>query len=196
MTPNIEQASECFMCQQAGRGGCLECRTQWLIADIRHAAYEKLGVEQNQREWEERAEKAEARLAQAEIWIAAAKEEIAVTRRSLDAWMESAAQACRNTNFYRDIVVKIGKMLGEAAYISDDGSRRQEVITLKVPELVKAQSERIATLEKALGEIEAMRIEDVTDGSGPSDCTPREKGYLRYVGRSHIIAKEALERSK
>ena len=64
-TPTPEQtpeqlAASCFMCRQAGREGCLECRTSRLIADIRTSLYERMGTEQNQSEWEERANKAEA----------------------------------------------------------------------------------------------------------------------------------------
>ncbi len=56
------QAQSCFMCQQAGQGGCLECRTHRLIADIKTSLYERLGAEQNQSEWEERALAAEQAL--------------------------------------------------------------------------------------------------------------------------------------
>lgn len=56
------QAQSCFMCQQAGPGGCLECRTHRLIADIKTSLYERLGAKHNQSEWEERALIAEAAL--------------------------------------------------------------------------------------------------------------------------------------
>ena len=54
------------------------------------------------------------------------------------AWRESAAQMSRNAEYYRGLVVKIGEMFGEAAYISDDGSKQQDVLCAKVPELVSA----------------------------------------------------------
>lgn len=57
--------------------------------------------------------------------------------RLAQAWYETAAQMHRNECYYRGLVVQIGKMLGDAAYISDDGSRQQDVLCAKVPELVR-----------------------------------------------------------
>lgn len=60
----------------------------------------------------------------------------AVARR-IAAWMETAAQAYRNEDFYRGIVVQIGEMFGDAAKTSNDGSIQQDVLALKVAPLVK-----------------------------------------------------------
>lgn len=57
--------------------------------------------------------------------------------RSLSAWYETARQHCRNEEYYRGLVVEIGKMLGDEAYIADDGSRMEDVLCAKVPELVR-----------------------------------------------------------
>ena len=57
--------------------------------------------------------------------------------RALTAWWETAAMAFRNADYYRGLMIEIGKMLGDEAYISDDGSRQDEVLCAKVPELVK-----------------------------------------------------------
>lgn len=54
------QPQECFMCTQY-REGCLECRTHRLLSDIRSGMYDKMGLDQNRREWEERAIKSEER---------------------------------------------------------------------------------------------------------------------------------------
>jgi len=51
-------------------------------------------------------------------------------------WESIAAQERRNTEYYRGLVISIGKMLGEESYISDDGSVQQDVLCAKVPELV------------------------------------------------------------
>ena len=59
----------------------------------------------------------------------------AVAQR-IAAWMDSAAQFCRNQEFYQGIITQIGEMFGEAAKTSDDGSVQQDVLALKVPELV------------------------------------------------------------
>jgi len=53
-------------------------------------------------------------------------------------WREAAAQYARNEDFYRGIVRQIGEMFGEAARTSDDGSVQEDVLALKVPELVEA----------------------------------------------------------
>jgi hypothetical protein len=57
----------------------------------------------------------------------------------LSEWYDIAEQASRNTNYYRGLVVKIGKMLGPDAYISDDGSIQDDVLCAKVPELVASK---------------------------------------------------------
>ena len=57
--------------------------------------------------------------------------------RERDAWIETAAQHCRNEAYYRGLVIKIGETLGKSAYISDDGSEQQDVLCARVPELVQ-----------------------------------------------------------
>jgi hypothetical protein len=62
--------------------------------------------------------------------------EIEREQKHTDAWYDTAAQHCRNEEYYRGLLVKIGEMIGEAAYISYDGSRQQDVLCAKIPELV------------------------------------------------------------
>ncbi len=57
--------------------------------------------------------------------------------RAIQGWHDTAAQYCRNEEYYRGLVEEIGRMFGDAAYISDDGSRQQDVLCAKVPELVR-----------------------------------------------------------
>lgn len=57
----------------------------------------------------------------------------------LAAWMDSAAQFHRNEIFYHGIITEIGEMFGVAAKTSDDGSVQENVLALKVPELVRAK---------------------------------------------------------
>ena len=59
----------------------------------------------------------------------------------LRAWYDTAAQYARNEEYYRGLVQEIGAMFGEEAYISDDGSKQQDVLCSKVPELVRAKME-------------------------------------------------------
>jgi hypothetical protein len=63
---------------------------------------------------------------------------IAREQSATDAWYDTAAQMCRNTEYYRDLCVQIGEAIGEQAYIADDGSRSQDVLCAKLPGLVRA----------------------------------------------------------
>jgi len=60
----------------------------------------------------------------------------AVSKR-IAGWIDYAAQAQRNSDFYQGIVRQIGEMFGDASKTSDDGSLQDDVLALKVPELVK-----------------------------------------------------------
>lgn len=59
------------------------------------------------------------------------------TVESSRAWMAHAAGYARDVDFYRGLVVQIGEMLGKAAYTADDGSISEDVLCIKVPELVR-----------------------------------------------------------
>ena len=51
-------------------------------------------------------------------------------------WAQTAAQYARNAEFYRELLMRVSAHLGKAVYVSDDGSRQDEPLLLKVPELV------------------------------------------------------------
>jgi hypothetical protein len=62
-------------------------------------------------------------------------------------WMDTAAQNLRNTDFYRNLLVKCAENLGplkHKAYIQDDGGVVDSPLALKIPGLV-------AELAKAAG---------------------------------------------
>lgn len=59
--------------------------------------------------------------------------------RLVQGWHDTAAQHCRNEEYYRGLVIEIGKMLGPEVYVSDDGSVQHDVLCAKVPELVAAR---------------------------------------------------------
>ena len=61
----------------------------------------------------------------------------AVAKR-IAAWMDTAAQAQLNCDYYRSLVVRCGNALGETAKTCDDGSMSADVLCAKVPELVVA----------------------------------------------------------
>jgi hypothetical protein len=79
----------------------------------------------------------------------------AVARR-IAAWMDAAAMFNRNSDFYRGIVVQIGEMFGEAAKTSDDGSVQQDVLALKVPELVASLRSALAAAQEEIGTFKAF----------------------------------------
>ncbi len=54
--------------------------------------------------------------------------EVAHLRRGINAWQETAEQHARKEEYYRSLVVRIGELLGEESYISDDGSVQQDVV--------------------------------------------------------------------
>ena len=54
-------------------------------------------------------------------------------------WLETAHQHHRNEEYYRGLVVQIGEMLGDAAFIADDGVKHLDVLCAKVPDLVRAR---------------------------------------------------------
>lgn len=53
-------------------------------------------------------------------------------------WMDTAAQNQRNADYYRGLLVRCGEAIGNRAYIADDGSRSEDVLCAKIPELVDA----------------------------------------------------------
>jgi len=59
----------------------------------------------------------------------------AVAKR-IAAWIETAAQNQRNTDYYRGLLEKCGKEIGDRAYTSDDGVRGPDVLCAKIPEII------------------------------------------------------------
>lgn len=68
----------------------------------------------------------------------------------LDNWKETALMYARNSNFYHGVVVQIGEAFGQEAYTSDDGSIQEDVLALKVPELVADLRKRLEIAERRL----------------------------------------------
>jgi hypothetical protein len=56
-------------------------------------------------------------------------------------WMDTAAQQTRNAEFYRDLLDRCAQHLGDEVFICDDGSRCDEPLRLKIPELVAKVAE-------------------------------------------------------
>lgn len=62
-------------------------------------------------------------------------------------WEDSARHFADSAEFYRGIVRQIGEGFGVAARTSDDGSVQDDVLALKVPELVDALRADLAAVE-------------------------------------------------
>ena len=62
--------------------------------------------------------------------------QIVSAERQRDNWMETASQHSRNQEFYHGLVTDIGNMFGLVARVADDGTICEDVLALKVPELV------------------------------------------------------------
>lgn len=61
----------------------------------------------------------------------------AVAKR-IATWMETAAQNQRNTDYYRGLLERCGKAIGDRAYTQDDGGRCEDVLCAKIPEIIEA----------------------------------------------------------
>lgn len=64
--------------------------------------------------------------------------------KRIAAWMDTAAQAQRNADYYRGLVVRCGNAIGTAARTADDGGVHEGVLCAKVPELVEALLANVA----------------------------------------------------
>ncbi|RKQ97099.1 hypothetical protein C7446_2518 [Kushneria sinocarnis] len=58
-------------------------------------------------------------------------------RAERDGWIDSARYHANGQEFYHGIVRKIGALFGEAARTSDDGSVQDDILALRLPELVQ-----------------------------------------------------------
>lgn len=70
-------------------------------------------------------------------WIAMDDRLAEAVARRIAIWMDTAAQAQRASDYYRGLVIRCGKAIGEEAHICDDGSRSEDVLCAKVPEIVE-----------------------------------------------------------
>lgn len=86
----------------------------------------------------------EARVIAAQCWCDKETESIpmdsvlaeAVAKR-IALWMETAAQNQGNTDYYRGLLERCGKAIGDRAFIADDGTRTEDVLCSKIPEIIE-----------------------------------------------------------
>lgn len=57
-------------------------------------------------------------------------------KRSRDSWEESARQFARDVDFYRGLLRQCGQLLGKDCYTSEDGTVQEDVLAIKVPEVL------------------------------------------------------------
>lgn len=86
----------------------------------------------------------EARALAAQCWCDEETKDIEMDTRlaeacakRISAWMDTAAQAYRDADYYRGLLIRCGNAIGEPAFICDDGSRSEDVLCAKIPELVE-----------------------------------------------------------
>lgn len=60
----------------------------------------------------------------------------AVAKR-IAVWMQTSAEMSNNTEYYRGLLVRCGKAIGDRAYTCDDGSRSEDVLCARIPEIVE-----------------------------------------------------------
>lgn len=58
--------------------------------------------------------------------------------REREAWYQTAAEAQRSSDWFAGLLDVVGKMFGDAARTTDDGSLQDSILRAKVPELVQA----------------------------------------------------------
>ena len=60
-------------------------------------------------------------------------------------WMETAAQNQRNTDYYRGLLERCGKAIGDRAFIADDGTHMTDVLCAKIPEIIETDYVMVKT---------------------------------------------------
>jgi hypothetical protein len=86
------------------------------------------------------------------LLVAEREQRIKELEQERDGWERTAADMSNGLEFYRGLIRKAGEPFGVEARTSDDGSVQDEVLALKVPELVAALQERVRTTEEWLEE--------------------------------------------
>jgi hypothetical protein len=59
-----------------------------------------------------------------------------VIAEKIAAWMQTAAQCQRGAEYYQGLLQQCGRTIGDRAYTRDDGSRSNEVLCAKIPEII------------------------------------------------------------
>lgn len=133
--------------------------------------------------------------------------------RSAKAWQETANQHARNEEFYRGIVRQAGHALcDQRVFTSDDGSKQDEPLALKVPGLVLALAfevrelrgfkagamlaKEVVDLDRAQNEWDILvnqMLHDLgaRDGDRPLGAVRRVVDVLKRI--QHLVSKKGVE---
>jgi hypothetical protein len=63
---------------------------------------------------------------------------ISLLSKAVENWKETALQNLRNAEYYRGLLERCGKAIGDRAYTQDDGGRSESVLCCKIPEIIEA----------------------------------------------------------
>lgn len=74
-------------------------------------------------------------------------------------WQEIAKQHCSNEQFYRELLDQTAAHLGPEVFIADDGSKMDEPIRLKIPELVKRLVDEMESTSKSINELHTFLVD-------------------------------------
>jgi hypothetical protein len=69
------------------------------------------------------------------------------------AWISTAAQYCRDANYYRGLLAKTAALLGEEVCRQDDGGLLSEPLVSKVPEVVAVWAKERGDLKKLVSQL-------------------------------------------
>lgn len=112
-----------------------------------------------------------------------------------DNWKRTASAYANDAAFYQGVVRQIGEMFGDAAKTSDDGTLQQDVLALKVPELVadlKAAgtfADGIEAAAKACDESAAAALR-LYDATSPEDAPRTWVSRSSWLNTSRALAAE------
>ncbi len=85
-------------------------------------------------------------------------------------WKETARQFHQNEIFYRGIVHQVGELLGRDCYVSDDGSVQDEVLALKVVDVLRDRlAKQNDNAYAAIGWTHADACVDLDQGRDPRE---------------------------
>jgi len=120
----------------------------------------------------------------------------AVAKR-IATWIDESARTRQDCNYYRGLVVRCGNALGEVAHICDSGSRSEDVLCAKVPELVEALSNEFSRLDAMwqglVKERDALKVKVEELEAQHKDCLEQKEALRERCERIELKTNSAQE---